>query len=44
VSRALDELDRREIINTGLILCPNVRFYPVSIDRFISEILEQEFR
>lgn len=44
VSRALDELDRREVINTGLILCPDVRFYPVSIDRFISEILDQEFR
>lgn len=44
VARALDELDRREVINTGLIFCPNVRFYPVSIDRFISEILDQEFR
>ncbi len=44
IAHALDELDQREIINTGLILCPNVRFYPVSIDRFISEILDQEFR
>ena len=44
VARALDELDRREVINTGLIFCPNVRFYPVSIDRYISEILDQEFR
>lgn len=44
VERALDELAQREVINTGVILAPNVRFYPVSIDRFISEILEQEFR
>jgi hypothetical protein len=44
IDRALDELARREIINTGLIFCPNVRFYPVSIDRFITEILDQEFR
>jgi hypothetical protein len=44
VERALDELAQREVINTGVILSPNVRFYPVSIDRFIAEILDQEFR
>lgn len=44
VERALDELAQREVINTGVILSPNVRFYPVSIDRFITEILDQEFR
>lgn len=44
VHRALDELMRREIIDTGVILCPRVRFYPVSIDRFIAEILDEEFR
>jgi hypothetical protein len=42
--RALDELAQREVINTGVILSPDVRFYPVSLDRFISEILDQEFR
>ncbi len=41
---ALDELMRREIINTGVILCPRVSFYPVSIDRFLTEILNEEFR
>ena len=41
---ALDELMRREIINTGLIFCPRVKFYPISIDRFLTEILDQEFR
>ena len=44
IERALDELAQREVINTGVILAPNVRFYPVSLDRFITEILDQEFR
>jgi hypothetical protein len=44
IERALDELSQREVINTGVIFSPNVRFYPVSLDRFITEILEQEFR
>ncbi len=44
IERALDELAQRETINTGVILSPNVRFYPVSLDRFITEILDQEFR
>ena len=43
INQALDELMRREIIDTGLILCPRVRFYPISIDRFITEILDEEF-
>jgi hypothetical protein len=42
--RALDELAQREVINTGVILAPNIRFYPVSLDRFITEILDEEFR
>jgi hypothetical protein len=44
IERALDELAQREVINTGVILAPNVRFYPVSLDRFITEILDQELR
>jgi hypothetical protein len=44
LERVLEELARREIINTGVIRSPDVRFYPVSIDRFIREILDQEFR
>jgi hypothetical protein len=44
IERALDELSQREVIDTGVILAPNVRFYPVSLDRFITEILDQEFR
>jgi hypothetical protein len=40
----LDELARQETIDTGVIRSPDVRFYPVSLDRFIREILDQEFR
>ena len=43
-SVSLDELAQREVINTGVILAPNARFYPVSLDRFITEVLDQEFR
>jgi hypothetical protein len=34
---------REEILNTGLIFSPDVKFYPVSIERFITEILDREF-
>lgn len=44
LERVLDELAQREIINTGVIVSPDARFYPVSLDRFIREILDQEFR
>ena len=44
LERVLEELTQREVINTGVIVSPDVRFYPVSIDRFIREILDQEFR
>ena len=44
VERVLEELSRREIIDTGVIVSPDARFYPISLDRFIREILDQEFR
>lgn len=44
ITRALDDLARREIINTGVILTPDIRCYPVSIDRFLTEVLDEEFR
>lgn len=44
LDRALDELMRGEILDTGLIFSPDVKFYPVSIERFIAEILDKEFR
>ncbi len=43
IDRALDELMRGEILDTGLIFSPDVKFYPVSIERFITEILDKEF-
>jgi len=43
LERVLDELVRREILDTGVIVSPDARFYPVSLDRFIREILDQEF-
>ena len=44
LERVLDDLARQEVITTGVILSPDVRFYPVSLDRFIREILDQEFK
>jgi hypothetical protein len=43
LASVLDELERKEIINTGVIITPNVRFYPVSIEKFILKILDREF-
>lgn len=40
----LDELDRREDITTGVIITPNSHYYPVSVERFIAAILEDEFK
>ena len=39
----LDELERKEDITTGVIITPNSRYYPVSVERFISVIVEDEF-
>lgn len=43
VKRVLDDLMRQEDIQTGLIFGPRFPYYPVSVDRFISEIIEREF-
>jgi len=43
VEQAQDDLMRGEILDTGLILSPDVKFYPVSLERFITEILDREF-
>ena len=39
----MDELERQEDITTGVIITPNAQYYPVSIERFISSVLEDEF-
>ncbi len=43
IASVLDELERKEIINTGVIVTPNIRFYPVSLEKFILRILDREF-
>ena len=44
LGRNLDELERREDITTGVIITPESRYFPVSIERFIATILDDEFR
>ncbi len=39
----LDELTQKEIINTGVIGCPQTKFYPVSLEKYIASILDKEF-
>lgn len=39
-----DQLMQKEDITTALIYGPEFDFYPVSIDKFINEILSREFR
>jgi hypothetical protein len=44
INRVNDQLGMQENIKTGLIFGPKFRFYPVSLDRFINEILDREFK
>jgi hypothetical protein len=41
--RVHDRLLRGEDVKTGLILGPRLKYYPVSLDRFIADIAEREF-
>ena len=43
LAEILEELDRYEDITTGVIITPNSRYFPVSIERFISSVIEDEF-
>ena len=38
----IDDIQRREVIDTAVIGCPNIEFYPISLERFILEILDRE--
>jgi hypothetical protein len=42
LERVLDELDRGEVIDRAVIWCPEPRFYPVSLEKFILSVLERE--
>lgn len=44
LDRVLNEMSRAEVINMGVIWCPQPRFYPISLERFIASVLEREFR
>ena len=44
LSETLDQLERNEDITTGVIISPDARYYLVSVERFISSVLEDEFQ
>ena len=44
LSDTLEELERREDITAGVMICPNAQYYPISIEKFISTILDDEFK
>ncbi|MDB5107028.1 MAG: hypothetical protein JWP91_4717 [Fibrobacteres bacterium] len=44
LDKVLNEMGRAEIINMGVIWCPQPRFYPISLERFIASVLDREFR
>ena len=44
MEKILNELSRGEVINRGVIWCPEPRFYPVSLERFIVSVLERELK
>jgi hypothetical protein len=44
LSQTMSELERMEDITTGVLITPDARYYPVSLERFISSVLDDEFR
>jgi hypothetical protein len=44
LNRVNDSLMSQENTRTGLIFGPKFQYYPVSVDRFISEIIDREFK
>ncbi len=44
LNRVQDRLLMQENIKTGLIMGPRLKYYPISLDRFINEIIDREFR
>lgn len=43
LSQCLDELERREDITTGVLISPDNRYFPISVERFITSVLDDEF-
>lgn len=44
VNNVLDQMARHEDIRSGVIVTPDSRYFPVSVERFIASILDDEFR
>lgn len=44
LERTLDQMMKEENTVTALIYGPRFEYYPVSIDRFVNEVLDREFR
>jgi hypothetical protein len=44
LSETQDELERKEDIATGVVVTPNAQYFPVSVERFIASVLDEEFR
>ncbi|OGJ85844.1 MAG: hypothetical protein A2268_01140 [Candidatus Raymondbacteria bacterium RifOxyA12_full_50_37] len=40
----LDEMLRREVVDTAVVGCPDIQYYPISLERLIQEILDKEFK
>ena len=43
IEKVIEEMTRCEITDTAVVKTPDVRFYPVAVQRFIYEILKDEF-
>lgn len=44
LSDTIDSIEHAEDITTGVMITPNARYFPVSIERLIATVLEDEFR
>ena len=43
IEKVIEEMTRFEITDTAVVKTPDVRFYPFAVQRFINEILKDEF-
>ncbi len=44
LAETLDRLERMEDITTSVLISPNAKYFPISIERLISAVLEDEFK
>jgi hypothetical protein len=43
LAESIDEIERYEDITVGVLITPNSRYYPVSLEKLIASVLEDEF-